>query len=124
MSHITKVETWISDKEALLETLAELGHECEERCTIYYEGRMVTADVAVRRKGRFSIGFLRREEGNVYEMHAFGLSRSEVRAFHDRLYQRYARKKLLKEARKQNFVLVHEKVYEDSRIRLVLRKAG
>lgn len=124
MSHITQVETWISDKEILLETLGELGHECEERHAIHYEGRIVTADVAVWRKGRFSIGFLRREEGNIYEMHAFGLSPSGARAFHDRVYQRYARKKLLKEARKQNFVLVHEKVYKDNRIRLVLRKVG
>jgi hypothetical protein len=124
MSHITKVETWISDKEALLETLGELGHEWEERRTIHYEGRIVTAEVAVRRKGRFNIGFLRGEEGNIYEMHAFGLSPSEARAFRDRLYQRYARRKLLKEARKQNFVLVHEKVYGDNRIRLVLRKVA
>lgn len=124
MSHITKVETRIRDREILLATLDELGHDYEEMRTIHYEGRNVPMNVAVWKKGGFRIGFTRRGDDDVYQMHSFGVRPADVKAFHDKLHQRYARKKLLKEALKKNFVLAQEKVYKDKRIRLVLRKVA
>jgi len=124
MSHITKVETRIIDKEILLATLSELGHDYEEMRAIHFEGRSVPVNVAVWKKGGFRIGFSRRGDDDVYEMHSFGVSLGEAKAFHDKLHQRYARRKLLKEAERQNFVLIQEKVFKDNRIRLVLRKVA
>ncbi len=81
-------------------------------------------DVAIKQKGAFRFGLRQGSEGEAYEMYAFGLGRSEEKTFRERLQRRYARKKLLKEALRRNYVLVDEKIYGDGKIRLVLRRSA
>jgi hypothetical protein len=124
MSHITWVETQIRDKEILLEVLKKLGYACEENVWSG-SGRGSSPLDVVARKGRgFQVGFYRREKEESYMVCYTEDRQAEYKAFQDKVLQAYAREKILKEARRRNYVLVREQRCEDNRIRLVLRKVA
>jgi len=124
MSHITHVRTRIHDREALLQALADLA--CEAR-----EGRQ--AGGRTRRPGRERIAvwkrsthmgtFHRDAPDAPYTLTTERAGGPPDRAFQHRVHQAYARRKILKEARRRNYVVVRESVSADRKIRLVLRKA-
>ncbi|HWP34602.1 MAG TPA: DUF1257 domain-containing protein [Thermodesulfobacteriota bacterium] len=127
MSHFTTVKTKITDQEALVAALEDLGYRTVRGETVIRGWRQATerVDVAAR-LGAFDIGFRRGADGTydavadwwgvrTYE----GVSQSE---FMRRVTQRYAYHKVLSEARRRGYALVEEEVQPDQSIRLVVRK--
>ena len=122
MSHITKVETRIRDREILLETLKELGHSYEENRKLRAGRAHLVMDVAIRSRAGFHVGFRREKEDGAYKMYLLDVNAKEYKALRDAVMQRYAKKKIVKEARRRNYIVAEEKVCSGNRLRLVLRK--
>lgn len=133
MSHFSVIKTRITDQDALVKSLAELGFKHvevhEEAQHLYgYQGdrRRQTAEVIVRRKyiGRASndIGFKRQEDGTFqatisdYDRHRYN------QQWLDRLNQRHAYHVTRARLKEQGFDLVGEETERDGRIRLVMRR--
>ena len=125
MSHITRVKTQITDRDVLLETLKELGYQYEEDCRMCVgRQRPLLMDVVIREGRGYRIGLKRIKGQGVFKVYYIGISPEQQRQFHNRLLQHYARRKILKEARARNYVLVHERACEGNRVRLVLRRVA
>ena len=102
MSHFTTVRIHVKDREVLQEVLAELNlkdkacREIEQKFLGTHSGDMIL-------RGEYRIGLLKMK---------------------DTILQLYAKKKILKEARQRNYVLVKEKAIKGNKIRLTLRKVA
>jgi len=123
MSHITKVKTQIHDREILLQTLKELGHLYEENRELWVGGANLVMDVAIRGRTGFNVGFRREQEDRSYKMYFLDVPAQEYKGLRDAVLQRYARKKIVKEARRRNYIVADERVCSGNRLRLVFRKA-
>lgn len=123
MSHITKVKTQIHDRDILLQTLKELGHLYEEDRELRVEGARLLMDVAVRGPRGFRAGFRRDSDTLPYKIYFLSESSKEHKAFRDAVMQGYAKRKIVKEARRQSYIVASERVCSGNRLRLVLRKA-
>jgi len=124
MSHVTKVKTLIRDREILLETLKELGYSYEENRKLRREGAKLVMDVAIRGRTGFHAGFRREKEDSPYEMYFLNVRSEKYKGLQDAVMQRYARKKIVKEARRRNYIVADERVCSGNRLRLVLRKVA
>ena len=124
MSHITRVETKIYDRQILLETLKELDYRYRENFEVDFEGKRYPTDIVVWKGGAYSVGFKQGGQDAPFTIRFYGTGRKEGSAFKDRVTQVYAKKKLLAEARRKNYFLVQETRCEGNRIRLVLRKTA
>jgi Protein of unknown function (DUF1257) len=124
MSHITKVKTLIRDREILLETLKELGYLYEEKRKLRVGGANLVMDVAIRGRKKFTVGFRREKEDCPYELYFLSVNTKEYHGLRDAVMQRYARKKIVKEAKRRNYIVADERVCSGNRLRLVLRKVA
>lgn len=124
MSHITKVKTLIRDREVLLETLRELGYSYEEKREIRRGGAKPVMVLAIRGRTRFHFEFRRGEEDSPYEMCFLDVDAKEYKGLRDAIMQQYARKKIVREAGRRNYVVADERVCSGNRLRLVLRKVA
>ena len=124
MSHITRVETKIYDRQILMETLKDLDCRFRENVEIDFEGKRYPTDIVVWKDGEYRVGFKQGAQDAPYTIRFYGMGRKKGRAFKDRVTQVYAKKKLLAEARRKNYFLVQETRCEGNRIRLVLRKTA
>ena len=122
MSHITSVKTEIHDRDILLRTLKKLGCSWAEDQTVLYHNDRRRMDIVLRMEKDRGIGFRRARAGEPFRMYSWGTVRERDRKFRRRIFQEYARLKVLEEARKRNYALVRETVCAGDRIRLVLRK--
>ena len=124
MSHTTWVCTQIRDKDVLLDVLKKLGYSCEHnRCLGSGRGSL-SLDIVARKGRGFQVGFYRENIKDPYIAYYRDDIEAEYKAFQGRVLQSYAREKVLKEARRRNYVLVSEQTCADNRIRLVLRKVA
>ena len=133
MSHFTVLKTQITETDALVKALADMGfaqveiHKTPQH--LYgYQGdvRPQTAEVIIRRRfiGRLSndIGFKRREDGafeaviSEYDRHQYS------QGWLNRLTQRYTYHVARTKLGEQGFALVTEETRQDGRIHLVLRR--
>jgi hypothetical protein len=124
MSHVTKVKTLICDREILLETLKELGHSYEENRELRMGGVNLVMDVAIRGRTGFNVGFGREKEDSPYTMYSRDVNTKAYKGLRDAVMQRYARKKIVKEARRRNYIVADERVCSGNRLRLVLRRVA
>ncbi len=133
MSHFTVLKTRITDTEALVNALADMGFtEVEVHQTpqhlFGYRGdvRPQTAEIIIRRRfvGAASndIGFTRGEDGHfeavISRFDRFRYSKKWLK----RLTQRYAFHVATAQLVEQGFSVVSEETHQDERIHLVLRR--
>lgn len=123
MSHFTRLQTKITDKELLKLALQDLKLKYVEGDVEIrgYGGQRMRVQLKVRVAGH-DVGFIK--NGDVYDivadwMTASGLNREE---FIRNLHQRYAYHAAKTKLEQQGFSLVAEEVQEDGGIRLVLRR--
>jgi hypothetical protein len=133
MSHFTVLRTQVTDVDALVKALEDVGFKHAEVHTtaqhLYgFQGdvRPQTAEVIIRRKyiGRLSndIGFKRREDGT-FDAIISDYDRAKYsQEWLNRLTQRYAYHVARAKLTEQGFALVSEEVQEGARIHLVLRR--
>ena len=122
MSHITSVETEIHDRRVLVRALERLGCKWEEDQLVRYHNDRRRMDIVLRNTNTQGVGFGRPRPGEPFRMYNWGSGRDRNRKFEQKVFQEYARLKVLEEARKRNYALVRETVCAGDRIRLVLRK--
>jgi len=126
MSHFTRIRTQMVEKDYITAALQELGHQCEvgELKIRGYGGKKTQVEIKIQTKSKgYEVGF--RKAGATYEMVAdwYGVRGVNRKQLMQDVSQRYAyhatRAKLEQD---ENFSLVEEKVDEDGRIHLVLRR--
>jgi hypothetical protein len=133
MSHFTTLQTQITDTDALVKALADLGFDrVEVNATaqhLYgYQGdhRPETAEVVIRREhiGRMSndIGFKRLADGSFEAIISEYDRKKYSRQWLDRLTQRYAYHTALAKLAEQGFTLNTEEVLQGGEIHMVLRR--
>lgn len=130
MSHFTKLKTKILDKECLLKTLKNLNYEFEENSSIRgYNRRTRTGDIAIKTKGEFNVGFVRKSSDMPFQIladwygaaQAIGCSRTE---FVNRVQREYATTKVLHELRKKGYRIKSRSVNDTGELKLLVVKRG
>ena len=133
MSHYSVLQTRITDAETLVEALADLGfaevevHETPQPLVGWLgDERETRAEVIVRRahlhRASNDIGFARRPDGRFealisdYDRKTFG------QAWLGRLTQRYAYRVARKVLSAQDYDLVEERVDEEQKIHMTVRR--
>jgi hypothetical protein len=133
MSHFTVLRTQITDTDALVKALADLGftqvevHQTAQH--LYgYQGdvRPQTAEVIIRRQligpASNDIGFKRQEDGTFDAIISDYDRNKYSQQWLQRLTQRYAYHVARAKLEEQGFALVTEERQQDERIHLVLRR--
>ncbi len=126
MSHFTRIETKLVDRNHLLAALTDLGYRYEEGDVEIggYNGQRTKVDIKVpTAKAAYDIGFVR--EADRYELVADWLmlrnvvDRNELLAA---VTRRYAYHATLDRLQQEGFGLVTEEREADGRVHLVLRR--
>ncbi len=119
MSKFVSIRTSIKDVQCLREALDEMQLRVLDQDSVRgWMGRR-KVEFAVRAAGYGEVGFRRNKEG-AYEV--VGDEMAIPQDFVRSVTQHYAKRKVLKEARKAGFNLVEQEVQQDQAIRLVVRK--
>lgn len=133
MSHFAVLRTQLTDVEALVKALTDVGleqieiHETAQHLYGFQgDKRPQTAEVIVRRKfiGHSSndIGFKRQQDGTFDAIISGYDRRKYSQAWLNRLTQRYAYHVARAKLEEQGFDLITEETQQDGRIHLVLRR--
>ena len=127
MSHFTRIQTQIVEREYLLKALHELGYNPEqgELNVRAVGGSAQKAEIKIRLglMGR-EVGF--RKAGDNYEIVAdwWGLPGKTRQEFQHKVAQRYAYHAALGKLQAQGFDLVTDETQQDGQIHLTLRRMG
>lgn len=123
MSHFSRIQTALMEKEFLLLALKDLGMEYQEGdLSIQGFAGVKKVDIRIPLKFSYDIGF--RQSKNGYELIAdwFGVRGLNREQFLQKLKQRYAYHVARAKLEKQGFTLIEEEVKETGQIRLLLRR--
>ena len=124
MSHFSRIQTKIMDKDFVLKALKDLGFSFEEgeQQVMGFGGQKSQVDIRIPLKMSYDIGLRKKE--NSYEIVAdwFGVRGVNQKEFTQRLMQRYAYHATRAKLEQQGFNMVEEKVEETGQIRIVLRR--
>lgn len=124
MSHFTQVATKINNKEMLLACLKELGYEVEEKTFIKgYRGQETAADIAVRMKQGYDIGFVLGADGTYsFVTDWFGVQGTSEQEFTTKVQRQYALTTVMEQVRRQGFNVVGQERDASGQIRLTVRR--
>lgn len=124
MSHFSRIQTQMVDKDFVLKALKDLGFSFEEgeQQVMGFGGQKNQVDIRIPLKMSYDIGLRKKE--NSYEIVAdwFGVRGINQKEFTQRLMQRYAYHATRAKLEQQGFNMVEEKVEETGQIRIVLRR--
>ena len=127
MSHFTTIKTEILDPDILKRTLSDLKFEFQENGTILgYQGRIESADIAVKIFGSWQLGFNKRTEDENYGIRGRVevLNQKKVKEMINLIRTEYAYRKIIHETRKRGFSVVQEERSKTGTVKLVLRKVA
>ena len=124
MSHFSRIQTKIIEKEFALKAIKDLGFTYEEgeQEVKGFGGQKSQVDIRIKLPLSYDIGL--RKKGSTYEIVAdwFGVRGINQKDFTERLMQRYAYHASRAKLEQQGFSMVEEKVEETGQIRIVLRR--
>lgn len=130
MSHFSRIRTTFRRREALIQCMQELGYTVETDTTITgYHGQH-NVDIAVKKSGRYYLGFVENPEGT-YDMVAdwWGISGKGEKKITEELnhqaeiiQKEYAKKIVLEQTAADGFDLVSETEENDGTVRIVVRR--
>jgi Protein of unknown function (DUF1257) len=124
MSHFSRIQTQIADKDFALMAIKDLGFSYEEgeQEVKAFGGQKTPVDIRIKLPLSYDIGL--RKKGDTYEIIAdwFGVRGINQKDFTQRLMQRYAYHAARAKLEQQGFNMVEEKVEETGQIRIVLRR--
>jgi len=125
MSHFTKIQTKIYDKELLISTLKQLNYNVSEgRSTLMgYNGQKTNIDILIKLNSSYDIGFTRNKEGS-YQITAdwWGVTQVKKEDFIRDVKQNYSLNMIRREMKKKGYKLVEQKNLEKNTIKVVVRK--
>jgi len=123
MSHFSRIQTQIKDKQFLLMALDDLGYQYSEGNLSVrgFGGQKSPAQIVIHLPMSYDIGFV--SHGNTFQivadwMGVIGMDRSK---FVQQLLQRYAYHAAKSNLEAQGFTMIEEK-QEDGAIRILLRR--
>ncbi len=126
MSHFSRIETQMTDKDIVLKALKDLGFTYQEgdQQVQGFGGQKTAVEIRIPLKMSYDIGL--RKKGKAYEIVGdwFGVRGINQKSFTDQLMQRYAYHATRAKLEAQGFDMVEEKVEETGQIRIVLRRMG
>lgn len=127
MSHFTRLETKLVDRQHLLSALADLGYAYEEGDVSIgaYGGQRTAVDIRVpTRNPAYGMGFRREREGDAFELVAdwFGVREHDREQVLASVTRRYAYRAAVDSLSQQGFGLVSEEQDDEGRVHLVLRR--
>jgi hypothetical protein len=122
MSHITKVKTQLKDNLVLKSVLKNLGYVIEEGGFLIHGRESVKVEFTASRKD-LSIGFNRTDQDNDYEVFA-DWHRATKQKLLGEIFQGYSREKIIKMARLRGYSVIQNRVDQNGRIEMVLRKVA
>lgn len=124
MSHFSKIQTQIVDKDFLTQAIKDLGMNYEEGNLqiLGFGGQKASVEIKIKLPFSHDIGF--RKTGEFYEIVADwavirGVKKDE---FVQKLSQRYAYHAARTKLEEQGFTLIEEQVADTGQIKLVLRR--
>ncbi len=124
MSHFSRIQTQMADKDIVLKALKDMGFTYQEgdQQVIGFGGQKTPVEIRIPLKLSYDIGL--RKKGNSYEIVAdwFGVRGVTQKEFTNKLLQRYAYHATRTKLEEQGFSMVEEKVEETGQIRIVLRR--
>ena len=130
MSHFSRIRTTFRRREALIQCMQESGYTVETDTTITgYHGQH-NVDIAVKKSGRYCLGFVENPEGT-YDMVAdwWGISgkgekkiAEELNHQAETIQKEYAKKIVLEQTAADGFDLVSETEENDGTVRIVVRR--
>jgi hypothetical protein len=124
MSHFSRIQTKIIDKEFALMAIKDLGFTYEEgeQEVVGFGKQKSPVDIRIKLPLSYDVGL--RKKGSTYEIVAdwFGVRGINQKDFTEKLMQRYAYHAARAKLEQQGFNMVEEKVEETGQIRIVLRR--
>jgi hypothetical protein len=124
MSHFSRIQTQMADKDIVLKALSDLGFAYQEgdQQVMGFGGQKTQVEIRIPLKNSYDLGL--RKKGNSYEIVAdwFGVRGINQKQFTDRLMQRYAYHATREKLEEQGFDMVEETVEETGQIRITLRR--
>lgn len=130
MSHYSRIKTQFHNREALIASLRNLGHEIETDTVIRGHHGEHTVDIAIGNLKGYGIGFVRSPDGT-YDMVAdwWGVKGSDERKIVKELEQQagtiqkeYAKKMVLEQAARDGFEVISQAEEQDGTLRIVVRR--
>jgi hypothetical protein len=126
MSHLTTIKTEIRDQEVLIETLEELKIPISwvnPNKKMGSSPKPIDLTIITGKKG-FKMGFGRTSPDEPYEIIGRweNLEGKGSKILIDKIYQEYARRKIIKESQKKGFSLILQQRTETGDVRLILKK--
>ena len=127
MSHFTRVQTSLKDRETLVQALEELGYVVQQGGVQVrgWGGQMTSADLKIATSNpQHDIGF--QLVGDSYQLVAdwYGIHDTNEHALVQQVTQRYAYVATQKTLTQQGFTVAEEEQTEDGSVRLVLRRVA
>ena len=124
MSHFSRIQTQIIEKDFALMAIKDLGFSYEEgeQEVKAFGGQKAAVDIRIKLPLSYDIGL--RKKGDTYEIVAdwFGVRGINQKDFTQRLMQRYAYHAARTKLEQQGFNMIEEKVEETGQIRIILRR--
>lgn len=124
MSHFSRIQTQMSDKDILLKALKDLGFTFQEgdQQVMGFGGQKTAVEIRIPLKMSYDVGL--RKKGSAYEIVAdwYGVRGMNQKEFTNKLMQRYAYHATRTKLEEQGFDMVEEKMEETGQIRIVLRR--
>jgi hypothetical protein len=111
----------------LIQSIADLNHECNElKKMTTTDGKIYQVDLVTTDENGRNIGFQKTEKGN-YKIIAdcAGLNSEQLKRqqnFVKQIRQRYSYNTVIKELKQQGYIVAEEEKVQDNTIRLVARK--
>ena len=128
MSHFTTVETKLKDLVAVCQAIQDLGLtyiESEEPVVVRgYQGAQEKANLVIRASKHYDVGVRQTKEGYTFVADWWGIEMEtglKQEQWVEKVTQRYAYNKVLKEVKARGFTLEEEDV-KAGEIRLTVRK--
>jgi len=126
MSHLTAIKTEIRDREVLIETLEGLNlpvTQANQGKKVKSAPKPIDLSIITGKEG-FKMGFGRTSPDEPYEVIGRweDLEGKRSKTLTDKIYQEYARRKIIKESQKKGFSLIIQQRTESGDVRLILKK--
>lgn len=124
MSHFSRIQTKMVEKDFVLQALKDMGFAYEEgqQEVRGFAGQKTDVDIRIPMKLSYDVGLRHTAEGYTLVADWFGVRGINQKDFTNRLMQRYAYHATRAKLEQQGFNMVEETVEETGQIRIVLRR--
>jgi len=123
MSHFTRVQTKLRNIETVKRAVEDLGYDVVEGGKVRgYGNDRANADLVIRLKGGYDVGFTQNKDGEVMMVADLWGLKIDRTSFLGQITQRYAYHTVVEQAASQGFQLSAEEVQQDGSVRLVMQR--